>query len=126
VIVDDDPLMCEVLSALLEDEFEVTTFTSAHAGLATALAGNLDLVLCDVMMPELDGIEFYVRLTTQRPELQERFVFITGGAFTERAREFLKRNKLPILEKPFARADVIRLVRDTLNRARAHGAVLDT
>jgi DNA-binding NtrC family response regulator len=63
------------------------------------------------MMPDLDGAELYEQLRAQRPDLAERVIFVTGGAFTARAREFVERAAVPTLEKPFDIDQVRALVR---------------
>jgi two-component system, NtrC family, sensor kinase len=60
-----------------------------------------DLVLCDVMMPETSGMDVYEQLRVTRPELADRMVFMTGGAFTSRATRFLASVPNARLEKPF-------------------------
>ncbi len=56
------------------------------------------------MMPELTGYEFYELAVARSPSLARRFVFLTGGAFTPRAAEFLAQVGCPRVEKPFERA----------------------
>jgi CheY-like chemotaxis protein/nitrogen-specific signal transduction histidine kinase len=121
-VIDDDELMCEVLASLLSEDYEVVSFSSPHAALAAALDGTFDLILCDVMMPELNGIELYERLVRERPELASRFVFLTGGAFTERARLFLRATDRPTLQKPFSRQALLKVIESTLAAAQRNGA----
>jgi len=123
-IIDDDPLMCEVLATILADDYDVAPFTSPRAALTAVLDGSFDLVLCDVMMPELNGIELYERLVRERPELANRFVFITGGAFTERARLFLRATDRPTVQKPFSRHALAKVIESTLVAAQLHGVAL--
>ena len=59
------------------------------------------MVLCDLMMPGLSGMELHDRLARSSPEGAGRMVFLTGGAFTDAARDFLARVPNPRLEKPF-------------------------
>jgi DNA-binding NtrC family response regulator len=59
------------------------------------------VIVCDLMMPEVTGMDLYAELERSRPELVRRVVFMTGGALTARAREFLARVTNPRLEKPF-------------------------
>jgi CheY-like chemotaxis protein len=68
----------------------------------SALEGdaNFDLILCDVMMPEVDGPMVYDALRQRAPELAERVVFCSGGAFTPRANEFLGSVNNAFLSKP--------------------------
>ena len=61
-----------------------------------------DVVLCDVVMPETSGIDLYQRVREKHPEQADRFIFMTGGAFTQRMRRFLEETENPRLEKPFS------------------------
>ncbi|HEX6245585.1 MAG TPA: response regulator, partial [Polyangiales bacterium] len=62
---------------------------------------DFDAVLCDVMMPEMTGVELYATLERCRPELAERMLFITGGAFTPSTQEFVQAMADRCLAKPF-------------------------
>lgn len=121
MVVDDDPLMCDVLEAMLSTDYEVSAFTSPRAALATMLESDVDLILCDVMMPELSGIDLYEKLARDRPELAKRLIFLTGGAFTERARMFLDRIARPVLSKPFSRRELVSTIEQTLANAERDG-----
>ena len=87
------------------------TTTDARQALEWIAAGSrFDLILCDMMMPLMAGMEFHMRLATLAPEQADRTVFMTGGAFTPRAREFLARLPNLRLEKPFDLAHVLAMV----------------
>ncbi|HHH29598.1 MAG TPA: response regulator, partial [Polyangiaceae bacterium] len=68
---------------------------------------SFDVVLCDLMMPEMSGQELHAAIVEARPELVERIVFMTGGAFTEDARAFLEGLSTPWLVKPFEDDELI-------------------
>ncbi len=110
LVVDDEPLMCELIVAVLGATYDVATFTEPRAALASMLEGSFDLVLCDLMMPDLTGMDLHDRVAVERPELNERFVFLTGGAFTERAREFLAKTRRPQVRKPFRNQELIDVI----------------
>jgi CheY-like chemotaxis protein len=107
LVVDDEPMMCELIVALLTTDYDVVAYTDPRAALEALLAGSFDLVLCDLMMPQLTGMDLYERVSAERPELAQRFVFMSGGAFTERARTFFGTVRRPQVHKPFRRQDVI-------------------
>jgi CheY-like chemotaxis protein len=84
---------------------------------------RFDLILCDMMMPLMTGMEFHLRLATLAPEQADRIVFMTGGAFTPRAREFLARLPNLRLEKPFDLAHVLAMVAAHLEVAARPGTL---
>jgi CheY-like chemotaxis protein len=101
LIVDDELLLVRSFTRILERDHDVTAFSSAKDALLRIQAGeSWDVILCDLHMPELDGMEFYERLRRARPELAARLAFITGGAFTPRAKAFLENTTRPTIEKP--------------------------
>jgi PAS domain S-box-containing protein len=118
LVVDDEPVVGKSLRRLLP-EHDVAVATSAAEALA-AIEGDpdLDVVLCDLMMPDVSGIELFHQLEARFPALARRVVFITGGAFTPEASAFLRAAGNPVLEKPF---DLRRLRALVSGRAEARG-----
>ncbi len=101
LIVDDEQLIVRSFTRILERDHEVTALSSPREALRRIEAGeSWDVILCDLHMPELDGMVFYERLSGARPELAARLAFITGGAFTPRAKAFLETTPRPTIEKP--------------------------
>jgi signal transduction histidine kinase/CheY-like chemotaxis protein/sugar lactone lactonase YvrE len=102
LIIDDEPLLIAALSRTLAPEHEVVALTNARTALERLRAGErFALILCDLMMPEMTGMELHATLLGEAPDQAERMVFLTGGAFTEAAQAFLDTTRLPCLEKPF-------------------------
>jgi len=102
LIVDDEPALCAVVRRLLGGEHEVVSCTDAPAALQKLHdAPAFDVILCDVMMPHVSGIDFYERLRARDEELAGRIVFMTGGAFQPQAVQFLRSVSNPVLDKPF-------------------------
>jgi CheY-like chemotaxis protein len=117
LVVDDEPLVAKSLVRLLAAEHQAEAITSARTALTRLLAGeHFDLVFCDVMMPEMSGRDFWEALGARAPALQQRVVFITGGAFTAEARKFLEGVAGRAVPKPFDPAEVLSLVRERLLR----------
>ncbi|MBL8717148.1 MAG: PAS domain S-box protein [Myxococcales bacterium] len=104
LVVDDEHLIGSSITALLEDDHAVTFALGGERGLEHALDGDFDVILCDLTMPVVSGMDLHSRVREARPELAARFVFMTGGATTERARQFLAEVENPTLEKPFRAA----------------------
>jgi two-component system cell cycle sensor histidine kinase/response regulator CckA len=101
LVVDDDPMIGSSLSRVLADEHDVTFVRSGREALGQLAAGALfDVILCDLMMPEMTGMQLFENLSRVAPRLTERMVFITGGAFTPAARAFLDLVPNERLDKP--------------------------
>jgi CheY-like chemotaxis protein len=101
LVVDDDVEIGISLRRVLR-EHDVTAVASAQEALDRLEAGaRYNLILSDVMMPGMSGVELYEVITRRFPELTSRIVFISGGAFTTGAMAFLERVPNERLEKPF-------------------------
>jgi len=102
LIVDDEATLGRTIQRSLAPHHDAVVFTHARAALAAIEGGErYDVILTDVMMPEMTGMEMYERLLEIDPDQARRVVFLTGGAFTPAAREFLDAVPNAILEKPF-------------------------
>lgn len=109
LVIDDEPLLARSLRRGLAPH-RVIAETSGRSALTRLAAGErFDLVVCDVMMPEMSGPEVFEEMCRVAPEQAERVIFLTGGAFTASARDFLAASHQPVLEKP-ADADDIRRI----------------
>jgi PAS domain S-box-containing protein len=101
LVVDDEPSIGWSLRRLLRPH-DVTVVTSAQGALDLMMAGKqFDVVLSDLMMPGMSGIELYWTLVKLVPQMASRVVFLTGGAFTSEANLFLDQISNERLEKPF-------------------------
>ena len=112
MVIDDEPAICAALKRVLAPEHEVVALTSAlEAHSRIARGERFDVILCDLMMPKMTGMELHAALTSLAPEQAARMVLLTGGAFTPVASEFL--NKVPNarVEKPFDTASLRALIR---------------
>jgi CheY-like chemotaxis protein len=111
LVVDDELPLASMLSRVLSDEHEVIIATSAREALDELTQKTFDVVLCDLLMPVMSGMDLYRELKERLPGTEQRMVFMTGGAFTPRAAEFLTTVPNPRLEKPFDLNQVRQLVR---------------
>ena len=102
LVVDDHPLLLAAIERLLA-EHRVTTTTSGREALAKLQQGEtFDVILCDLVMPDYTGMKLFREVEAAWPDIAERFVFMTGGAFTTDAEEFLREVPNARLEKPVA------------------------
>lgn len=110
LLVDDDALVRRSIARLLRG-VEVVSLGSGREALAhLATDADFDVVLCDVMMPDVTGVELRDHLQDAHPSLVGRFVFITGGAFSPETAAELRRSGAPILQKPVKPAELRRKV----------------
>lgn len=119
LIIDDEPLLGQTLRFAFQDRHDVEVASSGREALdRLRVDAAFDLVLCDLMMPDVSGEHVYRAVSEHRPALLPRFVFMTGGAFTERAQEFLAQFAGRQLEKPF-NIDEVELLLSELSAAGA-------
>ncbi|HWN67264.1 MAG TPA: ATP-binding protein, partial [Haliangium sp.] len=99
LVVDDEPSVCQAIRRGLRGH-HVTVAQSGREALVRMAEEDYDVILCDIIMPDLSGIDVFIEACETRPEYADRIVFMTGGAFTDSARAFLARTERRILQKP--------------------------
>jgi CheY-like chemotaxis protein len=112
LVVDDEELVVRSVKRILSNDHDVVATVSATEALALCTTGGekFDLILCDLMMPDMTGMDLHHELSRLAPEQAERMIFVTGGAFTEKARRFLSETPKESLEKPFYSANLRAIV----------------
>lgn len=102
LVVDDEPMIANAVRRTLTPDHDVTTTPSAKDALALIKRGErFDVILCDLMMPEVTGMDLHTELLRAAPEQANQMIFLSGGAFTPRARAFLDQIVNQRVEKPF-------------------------
>ena len=102
LVVDDEPRMGKALQRLLAPSHDVVAVQGAREALALISGGDApDVILCDLMMPGMSGMDLHAELGRAHPGLAVRMVFMTGGAYTAAAQRFLEQVPNRRLEKPF-------------------------
>ncbi len=115
LVVDDEPIIARVIQRILAPRHQVAIAAHAQDALARLEAGErFDVILCDLMMPEMTGMDLHEVLAQRAPDQAERMVFMTGGAFTTRALQFLDEVARRRLEKPFDAEQLERAVGELL------------
>ena len=103
LVIDDEDALVQAIRRYMSQDHEVDGTTSArHAIEMLARGERYDAIVCDLMMPQITGMDVYAAVLKLDPLLAEKMIFVTGGAFTETARNFL--DTLPPgrhIEKPF-------------------------
>jgi len=110
LIVDDEPRLAEAVKDMIGGNHETKVVTKGEDALALLMQESddkcFDLILCDLHMPEVSGMDLHQKLAERRPATAERMVFMTGGTFTQRSREFVNRVANTCIDKPI---DVLQL-----------------
>ena len=102
MVLEDEPTVARLIADVLEDEgLLVDVLLDPREALERAGRVDYALVVCDMKMPELDGEHFYQALANAKNPLRDRFLFVTGDVLAAHTREFLERNRLPHVAKPF-------------------------
>ena len=112
LLVDDERAIRAAMARMLRAHDVVQAASGLEAKAALEADPRFDLILCDVMMPGLSGVELHEWLARERPELARCFVFMTGGAFTSRAKGYLAGAQNRQLAKPFDGAVLMDLVKE--------------
>ena len=104
LIIDDDAMVLSALRRRLRRRFDTITVLGGVEAL-TRLSEDpeFDAIICDLMMPEVDGKSFYEAIVERFPRLVQRTIFMSGGAFTPRLRKFAASVSNPVLQKPVTR-----------------------
>ncbi|BDG01903.1 ATP-binding protein [Anaeromyxobacter oryzae] len=118
LVLDDEPLVGRSLVRLLQSSHDVEALVSPAEALRRIAGGERwDVILCDLMMPELSGMDLEDRIAEVAPALVPCVIYLTGGAFTDRSRAFLAAGR-PYLEKPVEPAELRARVDERIRAAR--------
>ena len=102
LVIDDEESLGQAIRRYLAQDHDVEAVTSARVALDLLAGGaRYDVILCDLMMPQITGMEVHGTVSKLDPKQAERIVFVTGGAFTESARLFIEHTSNHRIEKPF-------------------------
>ena len=111
LVVDDEPMLCSAVERILSVEHDVTVVQSARRAREIVKDDpHFDVILSDLMMPQMTGIELHAALTAIAPELAAKMIFMTGGAFSPSASAFLESVSNSTIDKPFKPAALRRVV----------------
>ena len=102
LVIDDEPAILRAFRRVLYGHEVVLTTSGPEAIAKLADSRGFDVIFCDVMMPEMSGIEVYQQIREHHPGQERKLVFMTGGAFAEPAAHFIESVENPILKKPFS------------------------
>lgn len=118
LLVDDEAALAQSIACSLSRDHEVVTASNGKEALNCLRANDegFDVIICDLMMPEMTGAEFYDHLKARQDGIEDRVIFMTGGAFTPRAQEFLEKISGRCIEKPFNPKTIRTYIQSVLNQ----------
>ncbi len=115
LVVEDEPALAVAVSEALSDAgFAVDRAGDGEEGLTRLTEARYDLIVCDLKMPRIDGMQFYRAMAAATPALARRVIFVTGDVAGTDAERFLEETGCRWLSKPFRLGDLLRAARDTL------------
>jgi CheY-like chemotaxis protein len=111
LVIDDEPAIVDLVTRLLKRNGYIVSGVQ-QARLAFDELGRqiYDTVLCDIRMPDMDGIAFHRRLESLNLEHGPRLVIMTGDTSNARTEDFLRQHDLPVLRKPFTRQELLAVI----------------
>lgn len=119
LIVDDEPGLRYAMVRMLKGNEVIEAPSGEEARRILESDRSFDLILCDMMMPTMSGVDLHEWMLEECPELADQVVFITGGAFTPKARDYLNKVSNIRLEKPFDVANFRKIVGELIVAYRA-------
>ena len=122
-MIDDETALLQALKRLLADEHDVMTFADPVEAKEWLLYGPPpDVVLCDIMMPVMNGIDLYQEVTRTHAWMASRFVFITGVSRAREVQRALQVGEPRVIEKPLLRDQILAICREVGPRASRRNA----
>ena len=104
------------MTRVLEREgYQVDAVSDGETGLTHLAETDYELIVCDIRMPGLNGLEVYRKVQDRKPDLARRFIFITGDSVSQATHRFLDESGAPYLCKPFGPSDLTQKIRNMYN-----------
>lgn len=118
LIVDDDDAVREACCELLHvSGYGVDSARNGYDALKKIEEAAYSVIVADINMPQVDGIDFYLRVVRKNPEMKNRFLFITGDLYGEQdALDLYMKSHRTVLKKPFTKAEFLKSIADILQR----------
>ncbi len=112
LVVDDDRAILRAVQRHLVHAYgyEVVTSSVPEDALEIVAQGSFDVVICDLMMPDMDGLHFYDTVQHRLSERRPAFVFLSGGVFSQRIRDSVDAGDVPLVPKPIDFEDLARAI----------------
>lgn len=115
LVVDDDARVLRAIARVLGEHYKILVAANGQEAIELLSTGShADVVVADVDMPEVDGLQLHAWLAEHHPELAPRTIFVTGAGERAAFRKALDDSSVPVLHKPFQREELLRAVQAVL------------
>jgi len=116
LIVDDELMLLYSLRRMLEDLYDITIASGGQKAIdiINKQKKHFDLIICDVSMPDINGVNLYLYIAKHHPGLEKRIIFMTGGPMSAYLDEFFVSNKALCLAKPFEYDNLRQVINDSI------------
>jgi DNA-binding NtrC family response regulator len=122
LLVEDDAMFAEILKEYLEShDYSVTIACDGVQGMKRVMEKDYDIIICDLLMPNLPGDMFYIGVERVKPKLARRFIFITGHQNNPKISEFVKKVRALTLFKPFEMHVLLETINVAMKNAQKKG-----
>ncbi len=120
LVIEDEQSVREIILDILEAEgFDAIGAENGRVGVQTAIENLPDLIICDIMMPELDGRDVLLELRQQPATSTIPFVFLTAKADRNDLRQGMELGADDYLTKPFTRSEILQTIQTRLEKKAA-------
>ena len=126
VVDDETSLLDSIVEQLTRLGHSASGCPNAELAIELVMNEVFDIVVTDIRMLGIDGPAFYETVSIKRPQLKDRFIFITGDSLNQRASKFIDSKIVPCIKKPFKIADLNRTINEVANRSNTHAAENET
>ena len=109
LIADDEPAIVSLMRGFL-GAHHIDVASSGREAITALSTTDYDVAFCDLLMPDLTGMDVFAHLSAHHPDRTGCLVFMTGGAFTDRAKQFLATVPNEVMKKPFSLQELERIV----------------
>jgi len=111
LLLEDDVSLQEVIKDFLESHsYKVVAVDNGVEGVREIMASDFEVIICDMLMPNLPGDMFYLAVERMRPHLCDRFIFITGLRDNTKVHNFIRKVRGTVLAKPFHVNDLLEMI----------------
>jgi DNA-binding response OmpR family regulator len=111
MVIDDEPAIVDLVTRLLaRNGYTVVGIQRARLAFDELRRQVCDTILCDIRMPDLDGIAFHHELQALNLDHRPRLVIMTGDTSNARTEDFLRQHNLPVLRKPFTHQELLAVI----------------